>query len=155
MIQGCGLEGCAAFCDQTQRILAVKTSISSAYPFRMVAHHFRSTFGLFHLSHLVAGCVNMFFFCRKISVLPKASQHYGVLGMPSDSLTWATVATPPSYSPLHRDAGKFATYVRIRTGYKIWFIRVDDGTYLDEKFPDVDLRTQRWESVLLGPGHGL
>src|SRR3977135_3576302 len=78
---------------------------------------------------------------------------------PIKSLAWVTVATLPSQSPIHRDAGGFCTYLRVHAGYKMWFMhnRITNprGPPLANDLVNTDMFCQDWEGLLLGPGHVL
>ncbi|KAF8572776.1 hypothetical protein K439DRAFT_1625541 [Ramaria rubella] len=55
-----------------------------------------------------------------ISLIARASQQYCATPFPADSLSWGLVATVPAMSPVHRDAGKFAMWIQVVSGTKLW-----------------------------------
>ena len=77
--------------------------------------------------------------------------------IPTASLNWDLVTTAPAMSPVHVDAGKFATFIWVHTGTKLWFIRdtPSGGTSFDKPVNETNPLKHQWTGVLLKPGHSL
>ena len=57
-----------------------------------------------------------------LSLLSHASQQYGNVPFPVESLSWVLVATAPAMSDAHIDAGKFCTFIQPISGSKLWLL---------------------------------
>jgi hypothetical protein len=78
------------------------------------------------------------------------------MAFPVGSLNWVSVATMPAVSAIHRDGGKFATYVKVQSGTKLWLVRDPDGSpELPHKLVDTDIKQHKWTGIILNPGHML
>ncbi|KAF8575385.1 hypothetical protein K439DRAFT_1623621 [Ramaria rubella] len=96
-------------------------------------------------------------YVRRISLIECALQHYGATPFPSESLSWGLVATVPAMSPTHRDAGKFATYIKVISGTKLWSL-LDDGPSSSPPpnvLVEIDEKKYQWTGLVLRPGHVL
>ena len=69
---------------------------------------------------------------------------------PRTSLSWSIVAGKGTYSAPHHDAGKFSTWIRVVTGYKLWAIAERDASIIS--LVDVDVSNLKWHYYVLGPG---
>jgi len=93
--------------------------------------------------------------CRRLSLIPQASQHFTHTDMPASSTHWAVVATPPSMSMPHIDAGKFCTEVETIRGAKLWFIRDTDVTPTVNALSAMDPTDHQWVGLVLPADHRL
>ncbi|KAF8575368.1 hypothetical protein K439DRAFT_1623638 [Ramaria rubella] len=96
-------------------------------------------------------------YVRPISLIGCASQHYGATPFPSESLSWGLVATVPAMSPTHRDAGKFAMYIEVISGTKLWSL-LDNGPSSSPPpsvLVEINAKKYRWTGLVLRPGHVL
>jgi hypothetical protein len=92
----------------------------------------------------------------RLSVIEDTSQYSGHMPFPVDSLNWALVATVPAMSTIHRDAGKFATYVQVQSGTKLWLVRdPEESPGLPHKLVETDVKQHKWTGFVLNPGHVL
>ncbi|KAF8584125.1 hypothetical protein K439DRAFT_1616915 [Ramaria rubella] len=94
-------------------------------------------------------------FLRRLLVLDVASQQYCSTPLPMESLHWALVATMPAMSPIHRDAGKFAMFLRIVAGMKMWLLREPAVGTPPDHLIDMDPLKFKWTALILEPGHML
>ncbi|KAF8574297.1 hypothetical protein K439DRAFT_1236032, partial [Ramaria rubella] len=74
---------------------------------------------------------------------------------PADSLSWGLVATIPAMSPVHRDVGKFATWIQVVSGTKLWSLLEDGASspWPSDRLVDIDPKEFRWTGLVLRPGH--
>ncbi|KAF8581162.1 hypothetical protein K439DRAFT_1619233 [Ramaria rubella] len=96
-------------------------------------------------------------YVRWISLIECALQHYGATPFPSESLSWGLVATVPGMSPTHRDACKFAMYIKVISGTKLWSL-LDDGpssSPLPNVLVEINAKEYQWTGLVLRPGHVL
>ncbi|KAF8582109.1 hypothetical protein K439DRAFT_1618502 [Ramaria rubella] len=92
---------------------------------------------------------------QRISLIAQASQQYCATPFPADSLSWGLVATVPAMSPVHRDAGKFAMWIQVVSGTKLWSL-LEDGASSprpSDALVDIDPKDFQWTGLVLRPGH--
>ncbi|KAF8584163.1 hypothetical protein K439DRAFT_1616882 [Ramaria rubella] len=92
---------------------------------------------------------------QRISLIAQASQQYCATLFPADSLSWGLVATVPAMSPVHRDAGKFAMWIQVVSGTKLWSL-LEDGASSprpSDALVDIDPKDFRWTGLVFRPGH--
>jgi hypothetical protein len=58
-------------------------------------------------------------------------------------------------SPIHFDAGKFCTIVKVMSGYKLWLVRDTTGPSAPGDLAKCDIKSLKWIGCLLAPGHWL
>ncbi|KAF8581052.1 hypothetical protein K439DRAFT_1619362 [Ramaria rubella] len=90
-----------------------------------------------------------------ISLIAQASQQYCATPFPADSLSWGLVATIPAMSPVHRDAGKFAMWIQVVSGTKLWGLLEDSASSPrpSDALVDINPKDFRWTALVLCPGH--
>jgi hypothetical protein len=70
-------------------------------------------------------------------------------------MAWALVTTAPAMSQTHIDAGRFAAWIHVLTGTKIFFIRNDEGAGTPGEPCTTDPMNHAWVPVVLRSGHKL
>ncbi|KAF8574752.1 hypothetical protein K439DRAFT_1624097 [Ramaria rubella] len=90
-----------------------------------------------------------------ISLIARASQQYCATPFPADSLSWGLVATVPAMSPVHRDAGKFAMWIQVVSGTKLWSLLEDGASNPrpSDALVDIGPKDFQWTGLVLRPGH--
>jgi hypothetical protein len=96
-----------------------------------------------------------YYLWRKLSLLSEAAQVYTATPFPINSLNWALIATVPAMSPVHFDAGKFCTQVKVLAGHKLWLVRDMTGSSAPGNLSECDVTSLSWIGCVLGPGHKL
>jgi hypothetical protein len=87
---------------------------------------------------------------RLLALDPLAGQIPVGIEYPHCSTKWQLLATAPALSHPHIDAGKFATWVHVRRGAKIWAVL--DGPIPAEPLTEMDLAVHKWIPFLLEEG---
>ncbi|KAF8576988.1 hypothetical protein K439DRAFT_1622439 [Ramaria rubella] len=90
-----------------------------------------------------------------ISLIAPAFQQYCATPFPADSLSWGLVATVPAMSPVHRDAGKFATWIQVVSGTKLWSLLEDGASspWPSDALVNINPKDFRGTGLVLHPGH--
>ncbi|KAF8514467.1 hypothetical protein JB92DRAFT_129579 [Gautieria morchelliformis] len=86
-------------------------------------------------------------FVRMLSLNRVAAQMPVGVENPQYSTKWQLLATAPALSHPHIDAGKFATWVQVRRGAKIWAVL--DGPMPGKPLTEFDLEAHKWIPFLL------
>jgi hypothetical protein len=92
---------------------------------------------------------------RQISIIDQA------LSIPSRTpvdwkfLSWAAVSTAPAKSEARFDGGQHATWIQVLTGTQVVFIRDDEGYNTPSQSFTPAALENKWNSIVLQPGHML
>ncbi|KAF8512352.1 hypothetical protein BU17DRAFT_69243 [Hysterangium stoloniferum] len=77
----------------------------------------------------------------------------GAMGFPQYAIRWRLCATEGAFSRAHIDAGKFATWICIVHGTKLWVVM--SGDIADTSLRNLNYRKRKWTYYLLEPGDQL
>ncbi|KAF8495043.1 hypothetical protein BU17DRAFT_72536 [Hysterangium stoloniferum] len=77
----------------------------------------------------------------------------GAMGFPQYAIRWRLCATEGAFSRAHIDAGKFATWIRIVHGTKLWVVM--SGDIAETSLRNLNYRKRKWTYYLLEPGDQL